>query len=102
ENRLDGGNGSDMLAGGAGNDVYVFTRGSGHDEVVDNNANSYDTSYKDVTRTLYQGYYYYYYTHFQSRNTDKWVPNRASGLASIGVSDYDIVITQQAHGDAGR
>jgi Ca2+-binding RTX toxin-like protein len=102
ENRLEGGNGADMLAGGAGNDVYVFTRGSGHDEVVDTNANSYDTSYKDVTRTVSAGYTYTTYYMHSNRNYDKMIPQTVNASASIQVTDYDIVVTPQGHGDAGR
>jgi Ca2+-binding RTX toxin-like protein len=53
-NILTGGRGDDTLIGGAGNDTYVFTRGDGRDQIIDNDAtrgNQDVLQFKDAKQT---------------------------------------------------
>ncbi|MDQ7251013.1 calcium-binding protein [Dongia sedimenti] len=107
-NILDGGAkdltkpGDDTLIGGAGNDVYMFGAGAGRDEIIDNNRGTFDTSYKDVKRTLSSSYSYSSGHWVAKTHQDVWVTDPYTIAVSMQVDDYDIVLTEKAHGDAGQ
>jgi Ca2+-binding RTX toxin-like protein len=108
-NVIDGGasdptkDGNDTLIGGSGNDVYKFGLGGGRDEIVDNNDGTYDTSYKDVKRVLPGSYSYGYTWYGESGHGATIIHNETVTVsANLSVDDYNIVMTEKAHADAGN
>jgi Ca2+-binding RTX toxin-like protein len=110
-NLLDGGaqaanpsrdSSADLMIGGAGDDVYKFTKGGGRDEIVDNNVGALDTAYKKATRTLTTSFSYTTWYWTETKNGGKWNAQGMTGSSSITIDDYDIVLTEQAHADAGN
>ncbi len=91
------------LIGGAGNDIYMFGIGSGRDEIIDNNKGVFDASTKDVLRVLSGSYAWTTWVYTNSgKNGDHYLPNNMVTYTSISVSDYDNILIEQAHADAGN
>lgn len=68
---LDGGTGNDTLKGGEGNDTYVFTKGYGHDTIIDSDG----------------------------LNTLKFSNLAPSDILVNGTGDYDVTITIKGTND---